>query len=126
VILRTFVDAVGGLWKDARMTTRSCFLLRVRPVRLEAYLQDHEHVWTEMQEALRRAGWRDYSLFVDRQTGLVVGTVLTDDFDAAQARMADEDVNTRWQAAMADYFEPVDERVGPGEAVVLEPYFFLA
>jgi L-rhamnose mutarotase len=107
------------------MTTRSCFLLRVRPDRLEPYLRDHEHVWPEMQEALRLAGWRDYSLFVDRVTGLVVGTVVTDDFDAAQARMADQDVNERWQASMADYFEPVDDRVGPGGSIVLEPYFHL-
>jgi len=107
------------------MTTRSCFLLRVRTDRLVSYLHDHEHVWAEMQEALSRAGWRDYSLFVDRATGLVVGTVVTEDFDAARLRMADEDVNTRWQAAMADYFEPVDSRVEPGESIVLEPYFHL-
>jgi L-rhamnose mutarotase len=108
------------------MTTRSCFLLRVRPEKLEPYLRDHENVWAEMQDALTEAGWRDYSLFVDRHTGLVVGTVVTDDFDAARARMADQEVNARWQAAMADYFEPVDDRVGPGDSIVLEPYFHLA
>jgi L-rhamnose mutarotase len=107
------------------MATRSCFLLRVRPDRLGPYLQDHEHVWADMQEALRQAGWRDYSLFVDRATGLVVGTVVTDDFAEAQARMAAQEVDARWQAAMADYFEPVDDRVAPGESVLLEPYFHL-
>lgn len=105
---------------------RSCFLLRVKPEMLAPYLEDHEHVWDEMQEALRLAGWSNYTLYVDRATGLVVGTVETDDLAAAQARMADEDVNTRWQAAMADYFAPVDERVGPGESVTLEEYFHLA
>jgi L-rhamnose mutarotase len=105
--------------------TRSCFLLRVRTDRLDAYLHDHEHVWSEMQEALRAAGWHDYSLFVDRATGLVVGTVLTDDFDQARSTMTDLEVNTRWQKAMADYFEPVDSRVGPGESILLEPYFHL-
>lgn len=108
------------------MTTRSCFLLRVKPGMLEPYLQDHEHVWPEMQAALEAAGWHDYSLFVDRITGLVVGTVVTDDFDAAQARISEQDVNARWQAAMGDYFEPVDDRVAPGESVILEPYFHLA
>ncbi|BDZ49456.1 L-rhamnose mutarotase [Frondihabitans sucicola] len=107
------------------MTTQSCFLLRVRPDRLGPYLQDHQNVWSEMEEALRQAGWSNYSLFVDRATGLCVGTVETDDLEAAQARMAETEVDARWQAAMADYFEPVDDRVAPGESVVLERYFHL-
>ncbi|AMM21467.1 hypothetical protein AX769_16670 [Frondihabitans sp. PAMC 28766] len=104
---------------------RACFLMRVRLDRLEPYLEAHQHVWAEMQEALRRAGWRDYALFVDRATGLVVGTLRSGDFAAAQARMADEDVNTRWQAAMGDWFAPVDERTAPGDIVELEEYFHL-
>lgn len=78
-----------------------------------------------MKQALAHAGWRDYSLFVDRATGLVVGYVVSDDFDRAQARMAEEEVNTRWQAAMSSYFEAVNDRVAPGEIVVLEEYFHL-
>lgn len=104
---------------------RACFLLRVRPDRLEPYLEAHRLVWPEMQDALRRAGWRDYSLFVDRVSGLVVGTLRTDDLAAAQAHMADDDVNTRWQAAMGDWFLSVDDRVAPGEIVELEQYFQL-
>lgn len=110
----------------AEAAGRACFVMRVRVDRLEPYLEAHQQVWAEMQDALRRAGWRDYSLFVDRATGLVVGTVLTDDFAAARARMADEGVDARWQAAMADWFAPVDDRAAPGEIVELEEYFHLA
>ena len=110
---------------DPSPSGRACFVMRVLPSKLGPYREAHQHVWEEMRDALRRAGWRDYSLFVDRTTGLVVGTVTTPDFAAAQARMAEEDVNTRWQAAMADWFAPVDERVAPGEIVELEEYFHL-
>lgn len=104
---------------------RVCFLMRVRPDKLGPYLEAHEHVWGDMQDALRRAGWQDYSLFVDRTTGLIVGTLFTENFAAAQARMTHEDINQRWQAAMVDWFVPVDERVGPGDIIELEPYFHL-
>jgi L-rhamnose mutarotase len=108
-----------------KLTGRACFLLRVRPDRLAPYLEAHEHVWAEMQEALQRAGWADYSLFLDKTTGLVVGFVRTDDLAEAQERMAGEEINTLWQASMADYFEAVDSRVAPGEAIVLSEYFHL-
>jgi L-rhamnose mutarotase len=105
---------------------RHCFLLRVRPDRVDEYVADHENVWPEMQDALRRSGWGDYSLFLDRSTGLVVGIVTSDDFDDAKRRMSAEDINARWQQSMAGYFLPVDGRVAPGEMVQLEQYFQLA
>ncbi|GAA3208161.1 L-rhamnose mutarotase [Actinocorallia longicatena] len=86
---------------------RVCFLLKVREDRLERYRTAHERVWPEMLDALRETGWRNYSLFL-REDGLLVGYLETDDFAAAQAAMAATDVNARWQAEMAPYFEDLD------------------
>ena len=83
---------------------RVCFLLRVRPDRLDAYRAAHADVWPEMLDALRRHGWGNYSLFL-RDDGLLVGYCETPDFAAAVAGMQDEAVNARWQTAMAGYFE---------------------
>lgn len=82
---------------------RICFTLQVKPERLEEYKRRHAQVWPEMLAALRDAGWRDYSLFL-RDDGLLVGYLLTEDFDAALAAMDSTDVNTRWQAEMAGFF----------------------
>jgi len=41
---------------------RVCFLLKVRPERLEEYKVRHRTVWPEMLDALRETGWRNYSL----------------------------------------------------------------
>ncbi|WP_193044141.1 L-rhamnose mutarotase [Mycolicibacterium baixiangningiae] len=90
---------------DARTTERVCFLLHLRRDRIDDYLKAHEHVWPEMLEALRQAGWRNYSLFLDADDGLVVGYFETYDYDAATAAMAATDVNDRWQATMAGYFD---------------------
>jgi len=100
---------------------RVCFLLRVRPERLEEYKERHRAVWPEMLDALRDAGWGNYSLFLG-EDGLLVGYVETEDFEAAQRAMADTEVNDRWQREMAPFF---GERADEG-LVRLEEVFHLA
>ena len=82
---------------------RVCFLGRIRPDRLGEYRAKHEEVWPEMTDALRRAGWANYTLFLTAD-GLLIGYLETDDYAAAQRRMAQTDVNARWQAEMQPYF----------------------
>ena len=83
---------------------RVCFLLRVRPERLEEYKERHRTVWPEMLDALRDSGWSNYSLFL-RPDGLLVGYVEVEDFGEALAGMEATDVNARWQSDMAPFFE---------------------
>jgi len=87
--------------------TRICFTLQVAPDRLDEYRRRHAAVWPEMLEALRAAGWHDYSLFL-RDDGLLIGYLVTDDFAAAQAAMAATEVNERWQREMAPFFVDTD------------------
>jgi L-rhamnose mutarotase len=56
-----------------------------------------------MPQALRDAGWHDYSLFL-RDDGLLVGYLHTEDLAAARAAMESTEVNARWQAEMAEFF----------------------
>ena len=90
------------------MTRRHCFLLRVRPERLDEYRRRHAAVWPEMLKALADTGWRNYSLFL-HDDGLLVGYV---------EAMARTDVNARWQAEMAPFFVGL-EGGGPDEGLVL-------
>jgi L-rhamnose mutarotase len=99
---------------------RVCFLLRVDSERLDEYKERHRNVWPEMRDALREAGWGNYSLFL-RDDGLLVGYVETEDFEAAQRAMAATDVNDRWQSEMAAFF---GERADEG-LVRLEEVFHL-
>jgi L-rhamnose mutarotase len=87
---------------------RVCFQLHVRPERIDEYRERHRAVWPEMRDALTEAGWRDYSLFL-REDGLLIGYLHTEDFDASLAAMEATDVNRRWQAEMAEFFD-----LGPG------------
>ncbi|MGV9711596.1 L-rhamnose mutarotase [Gordonia sp. NPDC003424] len=86
-------------------TQRVCFLLQIKPERVDDYLEAHTEVWPEMLDALRETGWRNYSLFLRPDDGLVVGYLETDDFERATTAMSATAINEKWQAQMAEYFQ---------------------
>ena len=104
---------------------RVCFLLKVKPDRLAEYKQRHQAVWPEMLEALRKAGWQNYSLF-RRDDGLLVGYLETPDYQKALAGTAHLDVNLRWQREMAPFFENLEGRRPDEGSLRLEEIFHLA
>jgi L-rhamnose mutarotase len=103
---------------------RCCFLLQVRPERLEDYKREHEAVWPEMLTALSDSGWRNYSIFA-RDDGLLVGYLEAEDFDAAQKAMAKTDANARWQAHMGSYFIDIPGQLPSQPLALLEEVFNL-
>jgi L-rhamnose mutarotase len=101
---------------------RICFVLQVRPEKIEEYKERHRSVWPEMMKALRETGWHNYSLFL-RADGLLVGYLETEDFERARAGMANRDINTRWQREMSGFFVK-PETLLPDQAMVpLEEIF---
>ena len=100
------------------------FLLKVKEDLIEEYKEHHRNVWPEMQEALRRHGWHNYSLFM-RDDGLLFGYFEAEEsFEASLAGMDKEEINARWQAMMTPYFESASGR--PDENMVeLEEVFHL-
>ena len=82
---------------------RICFILQVKPERLEEYKHRHRSVWPEMLQALKETGWSNYSLFL-REDGVLVGYLETESFEKARRGMAEREVNERWQCEMADFF----------------------
>jgi L-rhamnose mutarotase len=85
--------------------TRVAFVLKVRPHLIDEYREQHQAVWPDMLEALRRTGWHNYTLFL-REDGSLFGYFETPgSFEDALAAMAAEPVNVRWQRQMAPYFE---------------------
>ena len=97
---------------------RVCFVLNVDPATLEEYKARHREVWPEMRAALSSTGWKDYSLFL-RPDGLLIGYLVTEDFDKAIADMKALPVNARWQEYMAPLFNGIqaDDTMTPLEEV---------
>jgi L-rhamnose mutarotase len=102
------------------MTQRSAFVLRVRPDKIDEYVQAHRDVWPEMLTALHEAGIRNYTIF--RHGNEMFGYFESDDLEAAAAYMGQQEVNGRWQDTMADLLE---ERVPDAGPSTLEEIFRL-
>ena len=84
------------------------FLLKVKEDRIEEYREHHTNVSRDMLDALRRHGWRNYSLFM-RPDGMMFGYVeVPESFQSALDGMAGEDANSRWQALMEPFFDAPD------------------
>ena len=99
---------------------RYCLLGHVDSSRLAEYREAHRAVWPELLEALRDAGWRNYSLFL-RDDGLLIGYAEADDLAVAQEDVARTEVNARWQAAMSELFQ---SKGAPDEAWEIIPEVF--
>jgi L-rhamnose mutarotase len=77
-----------------------------------------------MQAALRESGWQNYSLYL-REDGLLFGYLETPDFEAARTAMARTEVNARWQAEMAPFFEQLEGQRPDEGLALLEEVFHL-
>jgi L-rhamnose mutarotase len=101
------------------------FILKVKEDMIEEYKERHEAVWPEMLQALRETGWHNYSLFM-RQDGLLFGYVeVPVDFQTALDGMAGREVNARWQAEMAPFFEALGGGRPDENMLQLEEVFHL-
>jgi len=99
------------------------FILKVKQHMIPEYKDWHRKVWPEMLDALRKHGWRNYSLFM-RPDGTLFGYVeVPAAFKDALGGMSKEDVNRRWQELMAPYFE-IPEGAAPDQNMLrLEEVF---
>jgi L-rhamnose mutarotase len=91
---------------------RVAFYLRLREGAEDAYDEAHREVWPEMLDLLKRSGVSDYSIF--RRDRLLVLSMQVEDFDASWDTIEADPINTRWQQAMAPYFDAMDD-LRPGE-----------
>jgi L-rhamnose mutarotase len=102
------------------MTERSAFVLRIRPDRVDEYVEAHRDVWPDMLDALRRAGIRNYSIY--RSGTEVFGYFEADDVAGSARYLETQDVSSHWQDHMAELLE---ERVPDSGPPTLEEIFRL-
>ena len=100
--------------------TRIGFLIKVKEGMIEEYKRQHEAVWPDMLDAIRRNGWHNYSLFM-REDGLLFGYFETpDSLEAALRGLGAEEANTRWQEYMKDFFEAASRGSGRADENLIE------
>jgi L-rhamnose mutarotase len=91
---------------------------RLKPGMQGAYESAHATIWPELQMAQREVGIRRWLIF---RHGLdLLHVVECDDFDRAEAELASNPVDQRWQAEMARYVvQSLDGRGGAADRLSL-------
>jgi L-rhamnose mutarotase len=101
------------------------FMLKVKQDKIAEYKEHHKTVWADMLQALHETGWHNYSLFL-RDDGTLFGYFETpESLDSARAKMAEREVNARWQAMMSPYFEVPAGAAPDQQFIELEEVFHL-
>jgi L-rhamnose mutarotase len=102
---------------------RIAFMINLKPgADPVEYKRRHDEIWPEMQAALRGAGVRNYSIFLDGAR--LFAYLEVDDFERMTATLADDPTNARWQ----EYMRPmigIDADPETGFARLLPEMFHL-
>ena len=100
--------------------SREAFALEIRPDKVAEYVEAHRNVWPEVLEATKRAGIRNYTIFLHDNTAF--GYFECDDPDEANAVLAADPDCIRWEDWMAEFLA---ERVPTDGASALAEIFRL-
>jgi L-rhamnose mutarotase len=77
------------------------FKMQLNPGMEAEYRRRHDEIWPELVQLLKEAGVEDYSIHLDRETGILFG-VLWRSADHGMAGLPNHPVMKRWWAHMAD------------------------
>ena len=86
------------------MTARYVFRMRLNAGMADEYHRRHAEIWPDLVTLLRQAGVRDYSIYFDAQTNLLIG-VLDRGPDHTMDDLPNHPVMQKWWAHMADIMD---------------------
>ncbi|MBI5089898.1 MAG: L-rhamnose mutarotase [Actinobacteria bacterium] len=83
---------------------RLCFSFEINPGTGDEYDRMHREIWPELADAIREAGYRNYSLFRN-DTSVICACECHPDAATAQRLMAErhQALTERWNEAMAPF-----------------------
>lgn len=80
------------------------FKMKLNPGMEAEYRRRHDEIWPELVTLLKAAGIRDYSIHLDRETGILFA-VLWRDAGHKMDDLPGHEVMRKWWAHMADIME---------------------
>lgn len=80
------------------------FKMKLYPGMEEEYERRHNLLWSEMQESIHNHGGKDYSIYLDRETLTLYGSIEIES-EEEWAKQADDPINRKWWDFMADIME---------------------
>ncbi|MBO0324078.1 L-rhamnose mutarotase [Muricauda sp. CAU 1633] len=83
---------------------RNAFTMKLKPGFEAEYKKRHDEIWPELVELLSESGISDYSIFLDRETGVLFAfQKLKDGFEGES--IPNNPIVKKWWAYMADIME---------------------
>jgi L-rhamnose mutarotase len=98
------------------------FKMRLNPGQAGEYRRRHDAIWPELSALLRDVGIRDYSIFLDEETGTLFA-VLRRTPDHGMEQLPHKEIMQRWWRHMADIM--VTHSDGSPRVTALTPMFHL-
>jgi L-rhamnose mutarotase len=80
---------------------RLCFTFEIRPGTEAEYKQRHDEIWPELVDAIKDAGFANYSLF-RRGTQIIAYAECHPDVESAFAKLGPSEVSARWSKWFED------------------------
>lgn len=80
------------------------FTMQLKPGNEAEYQRRHDEIWPELSKALTDAGLSDYSIYLDRRTGVLFAVQRRANNHTADA-LPDLPIVQRWWAFMADLMD---------------------
>ena len=80
------------------------FKMRLNPGAEAEYIRRHDAIWPELVALLKDAGVQDYSIHLDRDSGILFGVLWRSD-DHGMDDLPAHPLMQRWWAHMADIME---------------------
>jgi len=77
------------------------FKMQLHPGQAAKYGRRHDAIWSELSGLLRDVGIRDYSIYLDEETGILFA-VLRRVLDHRMEQLPREEIMQRWWQPMAD------------------------
>ena len=68
------------------------------------YEKRHNELWPEMKDMIHEYGGKNYTIFLDRETGILFGCIELED-EALWSKSADTAICRKWWDYMADIME---------------------
>jgi L-rhamnose mutarotase len=90
---------------------RVCFTFEIRPGTEAEYKKRHDEIWPELVDAIKDAGFANYSLF-RRGTTIMAYAECHPDVATAFGKLAPQDVNTRWSKWFEDVIVSLTDENG--------------
>ena len=102
-------------------TQRALWVDRLKAESVPEYIQMHQQVWPELEQAYRQAGILQMSCFLNGCERVVFMEYETEIYDHAKASLDSNPLEIRWQALMKTFCDPQVDRQSLTEVYHLSP-----